>query len=102
MTGPEAILPNPFPPTREAALARWREFLPVARRYGALRNQVVPGHPHVTRLSPAVRARLVSTEELVGSLLETHRFDAVEKLVQELVWRDYWKGWLELRPGVWS
>ncbi|MBM3851217.1 MAG: hypothetical protein FJ396_13740 [Verrucomicrobia bacterium] len=102
MTGLEATPPNPFPPTREAALARWREFLPVARRYGALRNQVVPGHPHVTRLSPAVRARLVSTEELVGSLLETHRFEAVEKLVQELVWRDYWKGWLELRPGVWS
>ena len=102
MTGPEASIPNTIPATREAAWARWREFLPRANRYGALRNQVVPGHPHVTRLSPAVRARLVSTEELVGSLLETHRFDAVEKLVQELVWRDYWKGWLELRPGVWS
>ena len=102
MSGPEASIPTHFPVTRESALARWREFLPKANRYGALRNQVVPGHPHVTRLSPAIRARLVSTEELVGSLLETHRFDAVEKLVQELVWRDYWKGWLELRPGVWS
>ena len=91
-----------FPGTRAAALARWQAFLPQATRYGAMRNQVVPGHPHVTRLSPAVRARLVTTEELVGSLLETCRFEAVEKLVQELVWRDYWKGWLELRPSVWS
>jgi deoxyribodipyrimidine photo-lyase len=91
-----------FPATREAALARWREFLPRASRYGALRNRVIPGHPDVTRLSAAIRARLVTTEELVGSLLETHRFEVVEKLVQELVWRDYWKGWLELRPGVWS
>ncbi|MCX6861352.1 MAG: DNA photolyase, partial [Verrucomicrobia bacterium] len=91
-----------FPATRAAALARWQAFLPQATRYGALRNQVVPGHPHVTRLSPALRARLVTTEALVGSLLETCRFEAVEKLVQELVWRDYWKGWLELRPGVWS
>ena len=91
-----------YPATREAALARWGEFLPRASRYGALRNRVVSGHPDVTRLSAAIRARLVTTEALVGSLLETHRFEAVEKLVQELVWRDYWKGWLELRPGVWS
>ena len=102
MSGLEPSIPNTFPTTREAAWSRWREFLPGANRYGALRNQVVPGHPHVTRLSPALRARLVTTEALVGSLLETHRFDAIEKLVQELVWRDYWKGWLELRPGVWS
>jgi deoxyribodipyrimidine photo-lyase len=91
-----------FPGTHTAALARWQAFLPQATRYAALRNQVVPGHPHVTRLSPALRARLVTTEELVGSLLETCRFAAAEKLVQELVWRDYWKGWLELRPSVWS
>ena len=91
-----------YPASREAALARWQEFLPRASRYGALRNRVVPGHPDVTRLSAALRSRLVTTEELMGSLLETHRFEAVEKLVQELVWRDYWKGWLELRPGVWT
>ena len=98
MNSPEAL----YPATRDAALARWRAFLPRASRYGALRNRVVSGHPDVTRLSAAVRARLVTTEELVGSLLETHRFEAVEKLAQELVWRDYWKGWLELRPEVWT
>ncbi len=80
---------------------RWRGFAPKASRYAALRNRVEPGHPHVSRLSPWVRSRLVTTEELVGTLLSTHRFGAVEKLVQELVWRDYWKGWLEWRPGVW-
>lgn len=28
-------------------------------------------------------------------------FERVEKFVQEVVWRTYWKGWLEARPGVW-
>lgn len=88
--------------TREAGLERWREFLPRATRYAALRNRVEPGHPHVSRLSPWVRSRLVTTEELVGEVLAAHRFGAVEKLVQELVWRDYWKGWLEWRPAVWA
>ena len=91
-----------FPVTRRAALQRWQEFLPGAARYGAGRNRVEPGHPQVTRLSAAIRGRLVTTEELIGSLLERHRFEAVEKLVQEFLWRDYWKGWLELRPSVWT
>lgn len=91
-----------FSATREGALARWEEFLPRALEYGALRNRVQPRHPHVSRLSPAIRSRLVTTQELVESLLATHAFARVEKLVQELLWRDYWKGWLELRPGVWT
>ncbi|MFM7555789.1 MAG: hypothetical protein ACKPAH_10910, partial [Verrucomicrobiota bacterium] len=32
MTGPEAILPNPFPPTREAALARYNGPLQTLNR----------------------------------------------------------------------
>lgn len=87
--------------TREAGLERWGQFLPQASRYAASRNRVVPGHPHVSRLSPWVRSRLVTTQELVEGLLAAHRFGSVEKLVQELVWRDYWKGWLEWRPAVW-
>ena len=25
-----------------------------------------------------------------------------EKFIQEILWRVYWKGWLELRPNIWS
>lgn len=25
-----------------------------------------------------------------------------EKFLQEVAWRTYWKGWLELRPSVWT
>ena len=91
-----------FPATREAALARWAEFIEIAPRYGAERNRVVPGHPFVSRLSGALRQRVVLETELIDSLLARHRFDTVAKLVQELVWRGYWKAWLERRPTVWT
>lgn len=91
-----------FPRTRAEALARLREFLPSVARYTAERNYAVAGHPHVSRLSPAVRYRLVSEAEILDAVLAAHAFPAVEKFVQEVVWRTYWKGWLELRPGVWK
>ncbi len=91
-----------FPATRAASLERWREFLPRARSYAAFRNRVEPGHPHVSRLSPAIRSRLINTEECIAGLLASFPFASVEKLVQELLWRDYWKGWLELRPDAWA
>lgn len=34
--------------------------------------------------------------------LERHAFRAIEKWLQEVLWRGYWKGWLESRPQVWS
>ena len=42
-----------FPPTRAAALSRLTTFAPLAgRAYTAQRNADLPGHPHVSGLSP--------------------------------------------------
>lgn len=78
------------------------EFIPASSRYAARRNFVQEGHSHVSRLSPAIRGRLVTEQEVVERVLATHSFSAVEKFVQEVLWRSYWKGWLELRPQVWT
>lgn len=91
-----------YPATRGEALARLEAFLPTAVDYGRDRNGVVPGHPNVSRLSAALRSRLITEEEVVRRVLSVHPFPAVEKFVQEVVWRTYWKGWLELRPQVWT
>jgi deoxyribodipyrimidine photo-lyase len=56
----------------------------------------------VSRLSPYVRYRLINEQEIVGQVLEQHGLAAAEKFVQEVLWRTYWKGWLEMRPSVWS
>jgi deoxyribodipyrimidine photo-lyase len=91
-----------FIPTRAAGLDRLTDFLPRAGRdYASLRNLDLPGHPHVSTLSPWLRHRLVTEAEVIDSVLRTHPSGA-EKFLAEVWWRTYWKGWLELRPGVWT
>lgn len=92
-------------PTRAAGLERMQAFVPgMGRAYAAGRNtDPGPGGVHaVSRLSPWVRRRLVGEDELARAALEAHGPRAAEKFVQEVIWRTYWKGWLELRPQVWD
>ena len=93
--------PTRFPHTRAEALQAWAEFRPRVAAYADARNGVRPGHRAVSRLSPAIRRRLVTEYELIASTLEGLPFWRVEKFVQEMMWRRYWKSWLELRPAVW-
>jgi len=94
-----------FTPTRHAALERLSAFLPHAGKdYAAKRNYDLPeqGHPHVSGLSPYLRHRLLTEEEVVEAVLGRFSMSSAEKFIQEVLWRSYWKGWLELRPSVWS
>ena len=92
-----------FPPDRDAALARLDAFVPHAGEpYARLRNYDLPAHPHVSRLSPYLRHRLITEEEVLRAVLAAHNPRAADKFIQEVVWRTYWKGWLEQRPGVWD
>jgi len=93
---------SPFPATREDALAALEAFVPRAGVYAKRRNHVVAGHPHVSRLSAALRCRLIREEEVRGAVAERFAPSTVEKFVQEVWWRLYWKGALEMRPGQWS
>lgn len=90
-----------FIPTRTAGLARLTDFLPRAcRNYAQFRNLDVPGHPHVSTLSPWLRHRLITEAEVIDATLRAHPRGA-EKFLAEVWWRTYWKGWMELRPSVW-
>lgn len=94
-----------FPPTRTAALERLHRFVPhAARDYAARRNYDLgrDGHTGVSTLSPYLRARLLTEAEVLETVLNRHSPAAAEKFIQEVFWRTYWKGWLELRPGVWT
>lgn len=90
-----------FPTSRAAALDHLESFLPKCRLYARDRNFVSPGHPNVSRLSPMLRHRLVMEGEVADAAIQSHGFDRVEKFVQEVYWRRYWKAWLSLRPHVW-
>lgn len=93
-----------FSPTRAAGLARLAEFLPSSGRdYAEARNYVSPpAHANVSGLSPWIRCRLISEQEVVAAAVGQHGFAAAEKFVQEIYWRTYWKGWLEQRPEAWT
>ena len=91
-----------FPATRQSALQRLDDFLAEAPLYAAMRNHVASGHPHVSRLSAAIRHRLITEAEVVEAALQKYPFRVVEKFLQEVLWRGYWKGWLERRPWVWD
>lgn len=89
-----------IPATRAEALQALEEFVPRMPGYAAGRNHV--GSASVSRLSAAIRHRLVLEDEVVESSLAAHAFPLIEKWIQEVLWRTYWKGWLEARPGVWD
>ena len=91
-----------FPATRQSALQRLDDFLAEAPLYAARRNHVASGHPHVSRLSAAIRHRLITEAEVVEAALQKYPFRVVEKFLQEVLWRGYWKGWLERHPRVWD
>ncbi|WP_426169771.1 FAD-binding domain-containing protein [Sandarakinorhabdus sp. DWP1-3-1] len=93
-----------FPPGRAAGLDRLADFVPRAGHPYAVGRNSDPGPDApgaVSRLSPYVRYRLVAEQEVVAAVLAEHSYAAAEKFLQEVLWRTYWKGWLELRPGVW-
>lgn len=91
-----------IPATRAEALLALHDFIegPVLH-YARLRNHIAGRHKHVSRLSAAITHRLVTEPEVLAAVLRVHKCATVEKFVQEVVWRSYWKGWLELRPGTW-
>ncbi len=72
--------------------------------YNAKRNFDYGVHKrnNVSCLSPYITHRLITEYETAKLVLKKHQFQKVDKFIQEIFWRVYWKGWLELRPKVWS
>ena len=60
----------------------------------------VTNRSNVSCLSPYITHRLIIEYETVKLVLKKYPFKKVDKFIQEIFWRIYWKGWLELRPKV--
>jgi len=57
---------------------------------------------NISCLSPYITHGVVNELEVIDKSLKKFSFSKNEKFIQEVLWRVYWKGWLELRPNVWS
>ena len=52
-------------------------------------------------LSKYISHRIINEYDLVREVLSQYNLQKVDKFIQEVFWRVYWKGWLEHRPEVW-
>ena len=59
-------------------------------------------HKNVSRLSPYLRRRFISEYEVLKIILNKHKYENIEKFIEEIFWRTYWKGWLETHPYVYK
>jgi deoxyribodipyrimidine photo-lyase len=94
----------PFVATRETGLDQLASFAPrMGKHYAAHRNtDEGPGQrTGVSMLSPYLRFRLVTEEEVLTTTLERFSLSSAEKFIQEVFWRAYFKGYLETRPSIW-
>ena len=57
---------------------------------------------NISCLSPYITHGVLSELEVIKKSLSKFSFSKNEKFIQEVLWRTYWKGWLELRPNVWT
>ena len=76
-----------FAATRKGALAQLEAFVPLAGRYARDRNHVISSHTNVSKLSPAIRHRLILESECATAPLRRYAASTVEKFTQEVYWR---------------
>jgi len=94
-----------FKTTREEALQDLENYINKdILDYSTQRNfDFGPGkRNNVSCLSPYISHRLITEYEVAKKVLNKFPYQKVEKYIQEIFWRVYWKGWLELRPQVWT
>ena len=94
-----------FKTTREEALQDLENYInKEIVHYSTQRNfDFGPSNrKNVSCLSPYISHRLITEYEVVKKVLSKFPYQKVEKYIQEIFWRVYWKGWLELRPQVWT
>ena len=57
---------------------------------------------NISCLSSYITHGVINELEVIDKSLKKFSFAKNEKFIQEVLWRVYWKGWLELRPNVWT
>ncbi len=94
-----------FDPSRAKALNQLNNFVNNnLGEYSKLRNfDFGPEkRSNISCLSPYITHGIINEKEVIKKALSKFSFSKNEKFIQEVLWRTYWKGWLELRPNVWA
>ncbi len=94
-----------FEASRAKALDKLNHFVENnLSEYSKLRNfdYGPDNRSNISCLSPYISHGIINEKEVIKKSLNKFSFAKNEKFIQEVLWRTYWKGWLELRPSVWT
>ena len=94
-----------FEASRAKALDKLNNFVENnLSEYSKLRNfdYGPDNRSNISCLSPYITHGIINEKEIIKKSLDKFSFAKNEKFIQEVLWRTYWKGWLELRPSVWT
>ena len=94
-----------FEASRAKALNKLNNFVENnLSEYSKLRNfdYGPDNRSNISCLSPYITHGIINEKEVIKKSLDKFSFAKNEKFIQEVLWRTYWKGWLELRPSVWT
>ncbi len=94
-----------FEASRAKALDKLNNFVENnLSEYSKLRNfdYGPDNRSNISCLSPYITHGIINEKEVIKKSLDKFSFAKNEKFIQEVLWRTYWKGWLELRPSVWT
>jgi deoxyribodipyrimidine photo-lyase len=91
--------------TKSAARNALSQFLPKSGQdYTTERNYDNGPNKEasVSKLSPWVRIRALPEWVIISEVLQQHNVTSAAKFIDEVCWRTYWKGWLQMRPSIWQ
>jgi len=72
-------------------------------KYSKKRNyDLGPPHKNVSKLSPYLRTRFITEEEVLKIVVSNNDIKTIEKFIEEIFWRTYWRGWLETHPWIYN
>ena len=92
-----------FVTSRASAIEKLNNFVEQNLfEYSRLRNfdYGPDNRKNISCLSPYVTHGVIMELEIIKKSLSKFSFSKNEKFIQEVLWRTYWKGWLELRPNL--
>ena len=94
-----------FIPTRSYSYNHLTDFIEKNLKDYSFRRNYDYGinkRDNISCLSPYISHGVIQEKEILKKCLDKHSYGVIEKFIQEVLWRNYWKGWLELRPSLWQ
>ena len=88
-----------------AAEISWKNFLDKKiLEYSFKRNYDYGPNEYyaVSKISPFITHRILFEFKLIQEVQKNYEINKVNKFIEELYWRIYWKGWLEHNPSLWD